>query len=160
MMKQIAFGFFALFGFSAVTACGFTPLYGGETAGNLVTVEEIEGRAGHALRKALLQNLAAGLPGLDQPAVLTIVLDEEFKRLSFQPDEAASRTDFQGEANYVLALDSDAVSGKVRAELSYNVPDAPFADITAQIDVSERTMTLLARRIVDDLRLKLAAKGQ
>ena len=63
MMKQIAFGFFALFGFSAVTACGFTPLYGGETAGNLVTVEEIEGRAGHALRKALLQNLAAGLPG-------------------------------------------------------------------------------------------------
>ncbi len=158
-MKQIVFAFLALMLVGPLAACGFTPLYAGGAGGSgKVTVEQIDGRSGHALRKALIQQLAPGLPGLDQQATLTIVLDEDLRRLSLQPDQAATRTDIIVNANYVLAVSDNAISGKVEAETTFSVPDAPFADIAAQIDASDRAMTLLARRIVDDLRLKMAAE--
>lgn len=155
-MKQGLFAALALVFMAPLASCGFQPMYaGGETSGP-IAVEQIDGRTGHALRKALIQELAPGLPGLEGGATLTVILDEDLRRLSFQPDEAASRTDVIGEAEYVLATADTAISGKVRAETAYNVPDAPFADITAQIDASERVMTILARRLVDDMRLQLA----
>jgi LPS-assembly lipoprotein len=156
-MRHFITAILALFTLTAVSACGFTPLYAGSSnSAGLVTVDEIEGRAGHALRKALIEQLAIGLPGLEEPATLTIVLETDLKRLALQPDEAASRTDIMGEAQYVLATADNAISGKVEAETSFNVPNEPFADVTAQIDASDRAMTLLARRIVDDLRITLA----
>ncbi|MEM9569917.1 MAG: hypothetical protein AAF996_00535 [Pseudomonadota bacterium] len=151
-MKQIALALLVL----TLSACGFTPLYaGGAGAGN-INVETIEGRAGHSLRKALLQELAPGLPGLDGPASLNIVLDEQIGRLALQPDEAATRTDIVVSADYVLAFEGNALSGTSAAETSFLVPDAPFSDITAQIDATDRAMLLLARRIADDLRIKMA----
>lgn len=156
-MRHFITSLFALFALTAVSACGFTPLYAGSSnSAGMITVDEIEGRAGHALRKALIEQLAIGLPGLEEPATLTIALETDLKRLALQPDEAASRTDITGEARYVLATAENAVSGKVEAETSFNVPNEPFADVTAQIDASDRAMTLLARRIVDDLRITLA----
>lgn len=151
-MKQFALALLVL----TLSACGFTPLYaGGGGAGN-INVETIEGRAGHSLRKALLQELAPGLPGLDGPASLNIVLDEQIGRLALQPDEAATRTDIIVSADYVLAFEGNALSGTSAAETSFLVPDAPFSDITAQIDATDRAMLLLARRIADDLRIKMA----
>jgi len=87
---------------------------------------------------------------------LSIELETKLDRLAFQPDQAASRTDIKATADYVLTTGETAISGKIRAETSYNVPDAPFADISAQIDANERAMSLLSRRIVDDIRIKLA----
>ena len=156
-MRQIIFALFALILVGPLAACGFTPLYAGGAGGSgQISVDQIDGRAGQALRKALIQQLAAGLPGLDEPATLTIILDEKLRRLALQPDEAASRTDIIVEADYVLAIMDNAFAGSVEAETSFNVPNAPFADITAQIDASDRAMTLLARRIVDDLRITMA----
>lgn len=151
-MKQIAIALLAL----TLSACGFTPLYaGGASAGN-INVELIEGRSGHALRKALLQELAPGLPGVDGGATLSIELTENIGRLALQPDEAATRTDIIVSANYVLAYSDTAISGRSAAETSFLVPDAPFSDIAAQIDASDRAMLVLARRIADDLRIKTA----
>ena len=151
-MKQLALALLVL----TLSACGFTPLYaGGGGAGN-INVETIEGRAGHSLRKALLQELAPGLPGLDGPASLNIVLDERIGRLALQPDEAATRTDIIGSADYVRACEGNALSGTSSAETSFLVPDAPFSDITAQIDATDRAILLLARRIADALRIKMA----
>lgn len=151
-MRQIAIALLAL----TLAACGFTPLYaGGASAGN-INIETIEGRAGHALRKALLQELAPGLPGLEGGATLSIELDENIGRLALQPDEAATRTDIIVSANYVLAWSDTAISGRSAAETSFLVPDAPFSDIAAQIDASDRAMLILARRIADDLRIKTA----
>lgn len=151
-MRQLAIAFLAL----TLTACGFTPLYaGGGNAGN-INIETIEGRAGHALRKALAQELAPGLPGLEGPASLNIVLKERIGRLALQPDEAATRTDIIVSADYVLAFEGNALSGKSAAETSFLVPDAPFSDIAAQIDATDRAMLVLARRIADDLRIKMA----
>lgn len=152
MMKPFLAALLAL----TLAGCGFTPLYAnGGSAGN-INVERIDGRAGHALRKAVLQELAPGLPGLDGPATLTINLDESIGRLALQPDEAATRTDIIVRADYVLAYADTAVAGDAAAETSFLVPDAPFSDIAAQVDATDRAMLLLARRIADDLRIKLA----
>ena len=151
-MKQIVFAFLAL----TLSACGFTPLYAtGGSAGN-IQIDQIDGRAGQALRKALLIELGPGLPGLEGPAQLNIVLDESIGRLALQPDEAATRTDIIVSAEYVLAYDAGTLAGRSDAETSFLVPDAPFSDIAAQIDATDRAMLLLARRIADDLRIKMA----
>ncbi len=152
-MKQFILASLAL----TLAACGFTPLYAGGPAGNgQVNVEMIEGRAGHALRKALLQEMAAGLPGLEGPATLTVILDDKLNRLALAPDESATRSDIVVSADYVLTVSDTAIAGKSAAETSFLVPNAPFSDITAQIDATDRATLVLARRIVDDLRIKLA----
>jgi LPS-assembly lipoprotein len=151
-MKQIAIALFALI----VSACGFTPLYAnGGGAGN-ISITQIDGRAGQALKKALLQELGPGLPGLDGPASLDVVLDESLARLALRPDESATRTDVIVKADYVLSFDDNAIAGSSSAESSFLVPDAPFSDITAQIDATDRAMLILARRIADDLRIAMA----
>lgn len=151
-MRQFTIAILAL----TLAACGFTPLYAnGGGAGN-ISISQIDGRAGQALRKALLMELGPGLPGLDGPASLEIKLKENIGRLALQPDEAATRTDIIVSAQYVLAFNDGAVSGDSAAETSFLVPDAPFSDITAQIDATDRAMNVLARRIADDLRIKMA----
>ncbi|MEM1390695.1 MAG: hypothetical protein AAGG45_06405 [Pseudomonadota bacterium] len=155
-MKPNVFAAIAIALTMTLSACGFQPLYAGGNVSGPIVVEEIEGPTGHTLRKALIQELSPGLPGLEGGATLTVILDDKLNRLALRPDEAASRTDVIGEAEYVLATADTAISGEVRAETAYNVPDAPFADVTAQVDASQRVMTVLARKIVDDMRLKLA----
>lgn len=139
-------------------ACGFQPMYApqGADSRGLVTVAQIDEREGYFLRKALVERLAPGLPGLDSPATLAVDLDQRLSRLRFQPDEAASRTDVVAVAQYVLETGETPVVGRVTATVSYDVPDDPFADISSQTDALERVMNLLSRRIVDDMRLKLA----
>jgi len=142
-----------------LTACGFSPVYksGAAATGASIVVEEIPGRSGHVLRKALLQELAVGLPGVED-ATLTVSVDEDLRRLALRPDQAASRSDVSAEGRYVLAFPDNAISGVVEVETSFNVPDATYGDIAAQIDASERAMSKLARRITNDIRIKLAAQ--
>ncbi|MCR9268552.1 MAG: LPS assembly lipoprotein LptE [Hyphomonadaceae bacterium] len=151
-MKQLVLAFLVL----SLSACGFTPLYATGGGSGDIAITKIEGRAGQALRKALSQELAPGLPGLDGPATLDITLREQIGRLALRPDESATRTDIVVSANYVLAYEGDGISGRSTAETSFLVPDAPFADIAAQIDATDRAMNILARRIADDLRIKMA----
>jgi len=149
-----------LFVFLLVGACGFQPVYApsGSSAdrGN-VAIDDIPGRSGHALRKALMQQLAVGLPGLESSR-LTVTLDESLRRLALRPDLAASRTDIFVTGRYVLATSDNAISGKISAETSFNVPDAPYADIAAQTDASQRAIDLLAQRIVSDIQIQLSAR--
>ena len=150
----------ALLAIFALTACGFQPVH---SAGGLavsgtsqIVIPEIDGRSGHTLRKALLRELAPGLPGIDT-GTLTITLDENIRRLAIRPDEAAARTDIQVRGRYVLDTGEDAISGSAEAESSFNVPLSAFGDIAAQTSASDRAVTQLAQRIADDLKLKLAA---
>ena len=141
----------------AVSACGFSPVYSGPAKPSSVAVDDIPGRSGHELRKALIQELSAGLPGVDS-ARLNVDLDEDLNRLTLRPDFSAARTDIVARGKYVLVLDEETISGSAKSETSYNVPDAPYGDIAAQTDAYKRAMRKLAREIVDDIRLKLAAK--
>lgn len=152
-MKQFIVTLFAL----TLSACGFSPVYSGPANSASIHIDDIAGRSGHELRKALIRELSAGLPGVDS-ASLNVVLDENLRRISLRPDAAASRTDIVASGKYVLVLDSGTISGDAHTETSYNVPDAPYGDIAAQTDASKRAMRKLAYEIVNDIRLKLAAE--
>jgi LPS-assembly lipoprotein len=149
---SLAFGLIAALG-----ACGFQPVYAARPDAGTITVNEINGRAGYMLRRALQRELAAGLPGINGAAVLDISLDEDLTRLTFTPDGAASRATVIAKGEYALTHGDKVLEGDVNAETSFAVPDAPFGDIAAQTSASDRAMSELARKIADDMRLKLAA---
>ncbi len=145
-----------------LSGCGFQPVYApvdGKLAdGGLVEVATIRGRAGHMLRQALLQELALGVPGLTEPVLVTVNLDDQLARLAFQPDGAASRSSVLATGNYAMTGETVSVTGSVTVETGFLVPDSPFGDIAAQTSASDRAMRSLAKRIADDIRLQFAAK--
>ncbi|MEO1407231.1 MAG: hypothetical protein AAFV54_12195 [Pseudomonadota bacterium] len=153
---KYALAFFALM---VTAACGFQPVHSPATQnlsqGNIY-IPEIEGRAGHSLRKALIAELAPGLPGVNG-ATLTVTLSDRLQRIPIRPDEAAARTDVVAVGRYVLDTGDNAISGSVRSESSFNVPTGAFADIASQTDATERAVIQLARLMAEDLRLKLLA---
>ncbi len=157
-MKQLAAALTVL----ALGACGFQPVYGGGGAryagAGEIDVAPIDGRAGYILRRALQEELAVGLPGLDGPATLEVKLENNLTRLAFQPDGAASRSAVIAESRYVLSTEGMSIAGQSDVEAGFIVPDAPFGDIAAQTGASDRAMRQLAKDIADDLRLQLAAR--
>jgi len=152
----------ALFAYAfALAGCGFTPVHssniGSNYSGSNISIPEIPGRSGHELRKALVEEFAAGLPGIDN-ATLTVSLDERLGRLAIRPDEAAARTDLIVSGRYVLDTGEDAITGTAKADTSFNVPTSAFGDIASQTAATQQVMNLLAQRIADDLKLQLRDK--
>ena len=141
-------------------ACGFRPVYApvdGKLAdAGLIEVSSIQGRAGHMLRQALLQELALGVPGLTEKVSLSVKLDDQLARLAFQPDGAASRSSVLATGVYSLSGETVSIQGGADVETGFLVPDSPFGDIAAQTSASDRAMRMLAKRIADDIRLKFA----
>ncbi len=156
-MKQLL----ALLALALVATCGFQPVYapsgGAYASAGKIEVAPISGREGHMLRRALLQELAAGVPGVEESLTLTVNLDSNLSRLRLQPDGAASRSNVLARGNYRLDGETTRLRGRTEVETSFLVPDSPFGDITAQTSASDRAMRLLAKQIADDIRLQLAA---
>jgi len=155
-MKQLI----AIFAFALVAACGFKPVYSTGLDGNYdgaISVEKIPGRSGYMLRRALQEELAAGLPGIAESATLKVTLEENLSRLTFKPDGAASRSSVVARGRYMLFTDQDNIAGSVQTDVNFAVPDSPYGDIASQTGAADRAMRTLAKRIVDDLRLKLTA---
>ncbi len=145
-----------------LAGCGLRPVYGkdsGFNAGNAgpIRVAEIPGRTGFELRKALIRELEVGLPGIDEPALLTVTVNEKLRRLAFEPDGAASRASVRAAGRYSLELgDGTTHQGDAIGEAFFNVPpNAPYGDIAAQSAAGDRAADVLARNIVQDLRLQL-----
>lgn len=157
-MKHIAPAFTLLIAAVCLGACGFTPVHsstiGTGLASSNVTIPEIPGRTGHELRKALLDEFAAGLPGIEN-ARLTVDLDERLGRLAIRPDEAAARTDLRLSGRYVLDIGDNAITGRSEADTSFNVPTSAFGDIASQQAARNQVATILAQRIADDIKLQL-----
>lgn len=147
-----------------VANCGFQPVYApsgaaGLNASGVITVAPIDGRSGYFLRQELQKQLSIGLPGHVKPATLNIRLKENLSRLAFKPDGAASRSNINASVAYTLASEDGSLSGSVKATTTFAVPAQPYGDISAQTNASERNMRLLAKRIIDDIRLKESAKN-
>lgn len=157
-MKHFSAAFVFVLSFCGLSSCGFSPVHtstlGAGTASSDITIPEIPGRAGYELRKALVEEFAIGLPGIDT-GTLTVTLTERLGRLAIRPDEAAARTDLTVTGRYVLDLGDDAITGTTSADTSFNVPVSPFGDIAAQAAATEQVMGVLAQRIADDLKLQL-----
>lgn len=158
-MRSLRLSLLALGAVSVLAGCGFQPVYSasavnGAQAGD-ISIGEIEGRMGHELRKALVIGLQTGLPGVDGAASLSVELDENLRRLAFQPDGTAARSDARGRADYELRIGERVIKGRVVAESSFNVPQEPYADIAGQTAARNRTARVLADRIIADLRIQL-----
>jgi len=150
----------ALAAVSLLAGCGFEPVYRGDADGAVqatIEVPVIQGRTGHVLRKALLQETRVGLPGAEGPARIEVNLQERINRLAFRADGAAARSSIRLSARYELVHDGAPRQGQVVSEIYYFVPDAVFGDIAAQTNASRQAAEDLARRIVEDLRLQLAS---
>jgi len=140
------------FGLLPLSACGFTPVYGNRAEvadAGPIHIAEISGRTGHFLRQELLRTVGGGLPGVKGEAQLEVTLKDRIERLTFAPDQAASRSDFVGTADWALrSVDGTVLaSGGTVERASFNFADAPYGDLAAQTAAQERLATLLARSI-------------
>jgi len=148
-----------------LTACGLTPVYGGQGASYAnsgpIQISEIRavasggaasGRTGHFLRQELVRTVGQGVPGFSS-GTLDIDLRQNVERLAFAPDQAASRSDYVGNATWTLRAASGDIlgTGSVEERASFNFADAAYADMAAQTGAQERLATLLARAIRSDL---------
>lgn len=159
MKFRIAFLALALL---PLTACGFTPVYGGGQGASYansgpITINEIRGtasagaapgRTGHFLRQELVLAVGQGVPGFTA-GTLDVALRQNIERLAFAPDQAASRSDYVGNATWTLRAPSGDIlgTGTVQERASFNFADAAYADLAAQTAAQERLATLLARSI-------------
>lgn len=145
-----------------LAACGFTPVYGGQTGAAFansgpISINEIRavsssrsapGRTGHFLRQELVRTVGQGVPGFTS-GTLDVQLTQEIRRLAFAPDQAASRSDYIGAAVWTLRGPDGSIlgTGTVEERASFNFGDAAYGDLAAQTAAQERLATLLARSI-------------
>lgn len=136
-----------------LAACGFTPVYGGQAGAAYqnsgpITIPEIQGRTGHYLRNELAREIGQGVPGFPS-GTLEIDLKQSVAALAFAPDQAASRSDYVGNAKWTMRSASGVLlaEGNVSERASFNFADAAYADLAAQTAAQERLATLLARSI-------------
>ena len=143
-----------------LSACGFSPMYapvGGGPAIGPVQVQTIEGKSGHVLKTELDRILAVENNG-GTPALLTITLTETVSNLGLRRDESSTRAELALIANYVFtpANGSAPIRGAVVTTVSYSIPGAAFAAISAQDDARERAAETMAERFRAELALRLA----
>lgn len=142
--------------------CGFRPLYAPIETGSAlagVSINEIEGRAGHSLRTSLDQMFSAGRARGAEPAYrLAVKLEERLEPLGLRIDASATRTDLHLAANYVLtdAAGAEVLKGRLNTTVGYDVPNSAFGEFSAQNDARERAGEVMAEL----LRAELAARLQ
>ncbi|WP_084396308.1 LPS assembly lipoprotein LptE [Henriciella aquimarina] len=143
-----------------LSACGFRPLYAGQTGSNAasahnITIQPIPGRSGYNLRQALLRELSPGLPGLDGAAHLTISLNERIARATLLPDGAVSRSFINARGQYTLETDNGPIRGDASVQVPFAATATPYSDVSAQTYAAERAMAELSRQIVEQLRIQV-----
>ena len=159
MMKSLSLVLCIGLGALAHSGCGFQPVHAPSASAQSgpILVNEIDGRSGHELRKALLAETANGLPGAPQGGVMEVSLKERVINTTFRPDGSTSRARLRLTADYVIDLGDDARSGTERAEATVNIPDNIFQDINNQTEAREIVAQLLARQIIDRLIIELTS---
>ena len=149
---MIRIGLLALAALSAA-ACGFQPAYAPSAYNSgSISIPSIDGRTGHYLRQELVRSIGHGVPGLENGR-LEISVSENIQNLNFQPDQAASRSDYVATSTWAL-FDGDGqrvASGRSREAASFNFANAAFADISAQTAAQERVANLMARAIRQEI---------
>ena len=139
-----------------LSACGFQPLYGNNTAPQLssICVEDIAERNGFELRTRLIDILDSDGMQTNKRYRLKVTLSESSQGIALQNDAAITRYNNRMEARFVL---SDAGGKEIyrgtQSELSsYNVVQSPYATLAAEQDSGKRAVQDMAERI----RLELA----
>lgn len=142
----------------ALSACGFTPLYGtpGVTAQlSGIQVATPQGRVGQLIREHLDDQFArnGGAPPLYR---MDLSLGETRYPRGLRVDNVATRYEYVLTATYVLSAvpsGTPVKRGQARVMVTYDSADQPYASIAAQQDAQDRAAAEAARRI----QLELAA---
>ena len=148
----------------ALSACGFTPLYGPQAVTKgLGSIEVVapEGRAGYLLREKLDDALARNVNLLPTHRLVYTVKEARYAR-GVRVDNVANRYELNLTADWKLldAKTGQAVrNGQAQATVTYDSSDQPYASIAAQQDSQERAATEVARKIQLDLAAWLAGKA-
>ena len=144
-----------------LSACGFQPMYapaGGGQAIGPVQVSQLDGKAGHVLKRELDRILAVENGGAP-PMTLEITLQEHVTQLAIRVDESATRAELRLIANYVLTPPTNqgqVMRGSVFTVVNYDIPTAAFGEIAAQDDARERAAETMAQRFRAELALRVA----
>lgn len=145
----------------ALTACGFSPLYGKTgvssspevvDAMSTVSIRPLPDRQGQRLRQVLREGL--------QPTGLTRVvydLDVSFgqriEELGIRPDATSSRANLVMVASFSLFEKGERVYGdRVQSIVSYNILDDQYATVASQADAESRGI----RQIGEEIKTRLA----
>jgi LPS-assembly lipoprotein len=140
----------------ALSACGFTPLYGPQSVTKGLSAIEVvapPGRAGYLLREKLDDAFGRDVGMLPSHRLVYTVNEQRYPR-GVRVDNVANRYELSLTASWAL-MDSktgQAVrSGTTSVAVTYDSADQPYAAIAAQQDGEERAAAELARRIRLDL---------
>ncbi len=143
----------------ALSACGFRPMYGkfsADPAVNLqlasIAVDPVAERAGQLLHNALLTELnPRGEPA--KPLYhLQIILTYSDNPLATSREDDATRNVVAYSATYKLLKGNIVIAqGLATSNVSYDFLAEHYADITAESDIQNRSATLLAQEIRNDL---------
>ena len=138
-----------------LSACGFSPMYGGAGVNHALSEIRVEtGReqVDFKLQEALLDRM--GARHASGPYTLRTESDTSRVPLGVGADAAVSRYAIGLSVDYGLYRDGDVepvVSGTVRTEASYNIPQSVYASVAAERDATERAAQLAAERIANQL---------
>jgi LPS-assembly lipoprotein len=141
--------------------CGFRPLYGGATGEirhlelSQVTVSPIKSRLGTNLRNALIDRLTPGGEPAYPQYRLDLAMSELREGVAIKTDASITRYNYQLTGDFELfdlATGKSIYKGSARSLAAYNVADSPFATLSAERDVADRT----ASDISDQIELSLA----
>lgn len=149
-----------------LSACGFHPLYGEQSASSAalasVEITRIEDRAGQQLNW-LLQDRFYGGHGQSAPAwKLAVTLHTEKQELGTRQDDVSTRARLTLIANFTLTpltADGTAFTGHERSFVSYNIFTNPYATRTAEDNAMERGMEELADLMTNRIALYLAGQN-
>jgi len=155
----------ALAGATALSGCGFRPLYAQSgVVSNLAAVDVVapEGRAGFLIREHLDDALARNRSTAALYKMNLSLSEARYPR-GTRVDNVATRYEYVLTAAYTLTSASSgevAKRGRVRVELTYDSSDQPYAAVSAQQDAQDRAAQEAARRIQLELATWLAAQGR
>lgn len=159
-MRRLAVALVALAGL-ALSACGFTPLYGNAGAGSSlsrIAVTTQDDRLGYRVREQLED--ALGRDGGQPPQWrLETTLDQSRRPLGRRIDDTATRYELTVRGSWTLTPVSGGtpIAGVETVTTTYAAADQPYAAIAAQQDGEERAAAELARLIRLDLLRALSA---
>jgi LPS-assembly lipoprotein len=149
---------------TALTACGFVPAYapGGAAAAlqGQVAVQAPGTLPAYMLVARLEERL--GRPGAAPGFAMSYTLSTGQDAVAITPAAEITRYNVTGTLDWRLtdtATGTIAASGQTAAFTSYSATGSTIATRAARDDATDRLMTILADRTVDEMILKTAGRG-
>ena len=142
----------ALLAASALSGCGFTPMYAKSSVGNHLSDIELETpqtRTGYFVGQDLRQTLDDD-PATPKSYKLKIVMTEDHYAIGFRIDDTSTRSEITSSIVYTL---TDMATGKVMTTdhftetVTYASTTSPFTGIVSQQNGQERLAQAVATRI-------------